>query len=288
MELKIQLPLDILQRRSLFRGLQTPDPDGDESEMQLWYVIYVGNPLQRLRRLTASFPVELIPKEHWAVPSWINSDLFDESAKMLEEQEVQYGPMVSYHQMCRWNSGMFYKHPALQGIRYYWRVEPKVHFFCNIDYDIFRWMNDHNKTYGFTINLYDAPQTIPTLWPETEKFLAAHPEYLHENNAKEWVVDSKRRPEHNIKAHGYSTCHFWSNFEIGDMDFWRSKPYEDYFEHLDRAGGFFYERWGDAPVHSIALGLFEDKSKIHWYGFPNLQSTSNPNRVDRLIVLQVP
>ena len=49
------------------------------------------------------------------------------------------------------------------------------------------------------------------------------------------------------------------------MDFWRSEAYEDYFEHLDRAGGFFYERWGDAPVHSIALGLFEDKSKIHWY-----------------------
>lgn len=49
------------------------------------------------------------------------------------------------------------------------------------------------------------------------------------------------------------------------MDFWRSKPYEDYFEHLDRAGGFFYERWGDAPVHSVALGLFLDKSKIHWF-----------------------
>ncbi len=245
-------------------------------------------PLTPLFSHSDSLPLlELIPKEHWAVPSWINSDLFDESAKMLEEQEVQYGPMVSYHQMCRWNSGMFYKHPALQNIRYYWRVEPKVHFFCDIDYDIFRWMNDHNKTYGFTINLYDAPQTIPTLWPETEKFMAAHPEYLHENNAKEWVVDSKRRPEHNIKAQGYSTCHFWSNFEIGDMDFWRSKPYEDYFEHLDRAGGFFYERWGDAPVHSIALGLFEDKSKIHWYGFPHLPLTWNPKRTGHLTIIQV-
>ena len=199
------------------------------------------------------------------MPNWINSDLFDESAKMLEEQEIQYGPLVSYHQMCRWNSGMFYKHPALKDVRYYWRVEPKVHFFCDIDYDIFRWMHDHNKTYGFTINLYDAPHSIPTLWPETEKFMAAHPEYEHANNAREWVTDSKRRPDHNIKANGYSTCHFWSNFEIADMEFWRSKPYEDYFEHLDRAGGFFYERWGDAPVHSIALGLMEDKSKIHWY-----------------------
>jgi len=223
---------------------------------------------------------EVIPKAHWAVPSWINEDLFHESALMLKEQDIQYGDMVSYHQMCRWNSGLFYKHPALANTKYYWRVEPKVHFFCDVDYDVFRWMQDHNKTYGFTINLYDAPQSIPTLWPETEKFMAEHPEYLHPNNAMDWLTDSSRRPEHNRKANGYSTCHFWSNFEIADMDFWRSKPYEDYFNHLDRAGGFFYERWGDAPVHSIALGLFEDSSKIHWFrdiGYQHIPFFNCPN-----------
>ena len=212
----------------------------------------------------ANCKTELIPKEHWAVPSWINEELFRESALMLKENEIQYADMMSYHQMCRWNSGMFYRHPALRDIQYYWRVEPNVHFFCDVDYDVFRYMSDHNKTYGFTINLYDAPHSIPTLWPESMKFIAAHPEYVNTNNAMDWLTDSKRRPEHNRKANGYSTCHFWTNFEIADMDFWRSQAYEDYFNHLDRAGGFFYERWGDAPVHAIALGLFEDKSKIHW------------------------
>jgi mannosyltransferase len=210
---------------------------------------------------------EVVPKEHWEVPSWINEDLFQESVELLIEQKVQYMEKKSYHQMCRWNSGFFYKHPALLNTRYYWRVEPHVHFFCDIDYDVFAYMQDHNKTYGFTINLYDSPESVSTLWPETEKFIAEHNDYLHKNNAYDWVTDKKRRPEHNLKANGYSTCHFWSNFEIGDMEFWRSKVYEDYFDYLDRAGGFFYERWGDAPVHSIALGLFEDKNKIHWYAW---------------------
>lgn len=208
---------------------------------------------------------ELIPKEHWEVPEWINDDLVRESAQILKDDGVQYASMVSYHQMCRWNSGMFYKHPALKDVRYYWRVEPKVHFFCDVDYDVFAYMQDNNKTYGFTINLYDAPKSIPTLWPETVDFLAEHPEYLAKNNAMDWLTDSSRRPEHNRLANGYSTCHFWSNFEIADMNFWRSQAYEDYFNHLDRAGGFFYERWGDAPVHSLAVGLFEDKNKVHWY-----------------------
>ena len=239
-----------------------------ETKAKCFYGTYLQTESPSSKEKSLTNHTETIPNDHWAVPSWINNDLFQESADILKEQDVQYSNLMSYHQMCRWNSGMFYKHPALAHTRYYWRVEPKVHFFCDVDYDVFRYMEDNNKTYGFTINLYDSPQSIPTLWPETMKFLAAHPEYIHGNNAMNWLKDSARRPEHNEKANGYSTCHFWSNFEIADMEFWRSQAYEDYFNHLDRAGGFFYERWGDAPVHSIALGLFEDASKIHWYSFP--------------------
>lgn len=63
----------------------------------------------------------------------------------------------------------------------------------------------------------------------------------------------------------YNFCHFWSNFEIGDLDFFRSKVYMDYFEHLDKSGGFYYERWGDAPVHTIAVSLFLPRDKIHFF-----------------------
>ncbi|KAK9472765.1 family 15 putative glycosyltransferase [Dipodascopsis tothii] len=208
---------------------------------------------------------EVIPREHWDTPNWINPDLVEISNQILVEDNIQYGTMASYHRMCRWNSGLFYKHPALQDVRWYWRVEPKTKYYCDIDYDVFHYMEDNNKTYGFVINLYDAPQSIRTLWPTTLEFIAEHPEYVHPNNAMDWLVDADKRPNHNKIANGYSTCHFWSNFEIGDMDFFRSDAYDKYFEYLDQSGGFFYERWGDAPVHSIGLGLFLDKAKIHWF-----------------------
>lgn len=38
-----------------------------------------------------------------------------------------------------------------------------------------------------------------------------------------------------------------------------------FFEYLDKAGGFYYERWGDAPVHSIGAALFAKKEQIHWF-----------------------
>ncbi|RQM04604.1 hypothetical protein DH86_00004345, partial [Scytalidium sp. 3C] len=218
--------------------------------------------------------------DHWDVPEWIDEEKFKAAAQVMKAKLVKYASKMSYHQMCRWFSGFFYKHPALKDFRYYWRVEPNIKLFCDIDYDVFRYMQDNNKTYGFTINIYDDPNTIPSLWPETLKFIAEHPEAVSPRNSMDWLTDSSLRPDVNMKANGYSTCHFWSNFEIGDLDFWRSPAYEAYFEHLDRAGGFFYERWGDAPVHSVALGLFEETSKIHWFRDIGYQHTVFSNCPD--------
>jgi alpha 1,2-mannosyltransferase len=47
------------------------------------------------------------------------------------------------------------------------------------------------------------------------------------------------------------------------MDFWRGPAYQAFFAHLESKGGFYYERWGDAPVHSIAAALFQPKSQLH-------------------------
>lgn len=82
----------------------------------------------------------------------------------------------------------------------------------------------------------------------------------------------------------YNLCHFWSNFEIADMNLWRSQEYRDYFEYLDKKGGFYYERWGDAPVHSLAVGLFLNKSQVHYFkdigyrheGFKHCDADASP------------
>src|SRR5437868_12523750 len=69
-----------------------------------------------------------------------------------------------------------------------------------------------------------------------------------------------------IQETDYNLCHFWSNFEIADLNFWRGKAYQKYFEFLDKKGGFYYERWGDAPVHSIAAALLLPRDQIHFFG----------------------
>ncbi|ADJ41761.1 ADL265W-Ap [Eremothecium gossypii ATCC 10895] len=198
-----------------------------------------------------------VPKEHWSFPEWIDQDRAARVRQMMAEKNVIYGDSINYRFMCRYESGLFYRHELLQPYDYYWRVEPEVRFFCDVDYDVFRFMRDNNKKYGFTISIHEYPATIETLWEETRKFMEKHPEHVHPNNMMDFISDDN--------GLSYNMCHFWSNFEIGSLEFLRSKAYSDYFDSLDQAGGFFYERWGDAPVHSIAAALFLDRNEIHHF-----------------------
>lgn len=217
-----------------------------------------------LQHTDSEVKFEHIAKTEWDEPKWIDKKKAKKAGKKLKEEGVRYGDMASYHKMCRWNSGMFYQHKVMDDFDWYWRVEPDTQYYCDIDYDVFAYMEDNDKVYGFTIALFDNPKTVATLWPETKAFLMKNKKMLHKDNALQFLLNPSR-PGHNKAAGGYSTCHFWSNFEIGSVKFFRDEAYAQWFEFLDKQGGFFYERWGDAPVHSVGAGIFANQSQIHWF-----------------------
>lgn len=140
-------------------------------------------------------------------------------------------------------------------------MEPDVKFMCDVDYDPFKVMVEKKLKYGFAISLHEYENTIPNLWETTKQFMEKYPQHIVPANDSEslmnWVT--------NDGGNTYNLCHFWSNFEIASLDFLRSEAYIDYFNHLDKTGGFFYERWGDAPVHSIAAALMLKKSEVHFF-----------------------
>ncbi|KAK0197085.1 glycosyltransferase family 15 protein [Armillaria mellea] len=199
----------------------------------------------------------LIPHDHWYQPETIDEDKASEARADMMKNNVIYGGSVPYRNMCRFNSGFFYRHELLKPYKYYWRVEPDVKFFCDLDYDPFLIMQDQHKVYGFTVSLYEYERTIPTLWAAVREFLEANPGITPEDNAMDFLSDDGGLT--------YNRCHFWSNFEIGDLDLWRGEAYSKFFDFLDSKGGFYYERWGDAPVHSIGAALFARKDQIHFF-----------------------
>lgn len=91
-----------------------------------------------------------------------------------------------------------------------------------------------NQIPGWTLSLFEYESTIMTLWETVKSYIQEHPDDVPADNMLDFIS--------NDHGNTYNLCHFWSNFEIGDLNFWRSDRYLRFFEYLDEKGGFFYER----------------------------------------------
>jgi len=130
-------------------------------------------------------------------------------------------------------------------------------------------MERANKTYGFTIAVKELKETVPNIF----RYASA---YKRNNNLTSkglWEMFTEKKPEKKadlptdkkplpeeilnsepgtsavpeidleaMEGEKYNMCHFWSNFEIARLDWFRSKEYQDFFEMMDRSGGFWMER----------------------------------------------
>jgi mannosyltransferase len=219
-----------------------------------------------------SSPVEFgrINSTMWGYPDWVDHEVAKEGIRKQGDAAIMYGGMESYHHMCRFYSGFFYKHPMLDKYEWYWRVEPEITYFCDITYDPFVEMARANKTYGFTIAVKELKETVPNIFRYAsaykrkfnkkskglwEMFLEPMPEKEEkpsDDRAKtlpDEILETERGHQNiqdidpeTMEGEKYNMCHFWSNFEIARLDWFRSKEYNDFFEMMDRSGGFWMER----------------------------------------------
>ncbi|KAK3304695.1 glycosyltransferase family 15 protein [Chaetomium strumarium] len=260
-----------------------------EAQFNQWFhypVVFLNNEEwdpEFVRDLNASVSgkaiFDVIPKEDWSYPSWVDPAKARQSMAQQDKSGVWNGGKESYHHMCRFYSGTFYTQPALAPFKWYWRLEPGVRYTCAITYDPFVEMARHGKSYGFTIALWEEPNTCPSLFRAVDDFRTQHglpssPTWNAMLDTASWsqqawpvrkLLGLLGRAHHARSGDRWNLCHYWSNFEIADLDFFRGKAYQSLFGHLDRQGGFYHERWGDAPVHSLAVHLLLPPGKLHHF-----------------------
>lgn len=170
-----------------------------------------------------------------------------------EQQElnnVLYGGSRSYRNMCRYQSMSFYKHPLFESYKYTMRMEPGVQYSC--DFDPFLELRENTK-YAFTIALLEYENTIPTLFDTYKKYPLLKYEQA---DLFKFIQGSDD---------GYNRCHFWTNFEVISLDWVRSDEYNSLMEYLDQSGGFYLERWGDAPLRTLAVVETLGVDEVQWY-----------------------
>jgi alpha 1,2-mannosyltransferase len=122
--------------------------------------------------------------------------------------------------MVRFQSGYFFRHPLLDDFEYYWRIDPSVEYFCDIDYDVFQMMKENDYKYGWTMSLTENSDSFGTLWEVILEFMKKYPHYINmdeKNSLTTWLTDDDFL--------NYNGCQFYSNFEVSFFFFFFSSLY---------------------------------------------------------------
>eukprot|EP01062_Namystynia_karyoxenos_P055840 TRINITY_DN4684_c9_g1_i1.p2 TRINITY_DN4684_c9_g1~~TRINITY_DN4684_c9_g1_i1.p2 ORF type:complete len:538 (+),score=146.12 TRINITY_DN4684_c9_g1_i1:110-1615(+) len=147
---------------------------------------------------------------------------------------------------------------ALRPFRWLLRLDTDSAFATEVTLDPFAHLAAQGAVYGYVSACYDSPDFVAGLWHHVQWEMQVlrvgqprHADYVFPTSCRLSVKREKCRFPHPM---------FWTNFEVLDLNFWRSEPVMQFLESTHR--GVFYERWGDAPIRAAAVALFASPKQV--------------------------
>jgi hypothetical protein len=161
---------------------------------------------------------------------------------------------VGYLHMCRFFALMLPTHPLLTLFSFYWRLDAHSYIFGSKPIkDPFEIMEKRRIQYAFVMGNEEGEMFANGLWSFFHQFLDYHclkPSSSFRKTQTGWFG-------------GYSQAIFFTNFAIANVSVFRDHSLiRGWLNKVDHNGGIYRSRWGDAPLHTLALTQFIDRKFI--------------------------
>lgn len=235
-----------------------------------------------------------IPKAYWNMPCGVNrrnmnSYMMERKSRehMMNRSRKSRGRMMGRSkdgcnddkeengmenfspQMDRFLSGFLPKLDSLKDFKYIWNVKPGDELRCNLNFNPFKVMYDEEKIFGFAMTNLNT-ENAEDFWDESVSFFNQCETKPEKSSIGfvEYHEDEKR-----IINDKYNKCNYDSVFSVIDLDFLRTREYQDYFNYLDKTKNFFYQGWDPLSVRTVALSNLVPPEKIKY--FENVGYSSN-------------
>jgi len=191
-----------------------------------------------------SSPSIYVQVVRFRIPAYVNSSLVPRRAGFGARKRS-----IGYRHMCRFHAGGVYDQPLVRspGLQYGWRLDDDSLIRRPIDSDLFRTMRDGGYLYGYRKINHGWSPVDYALWDAVDRYINATPS-LSPTFYRQWPKNAAR---------------FFNNFELSALRVWMSAQYRDYFNFVDRLGGIYYYKWGDAAIKTIAVTLFVPRDRTH-------------------------
>ncbi|KAF9430552.1 Anaphase-promoting complex subunit 2 [Podila epigama] len=216
-----------------------------------WIILSVLPLTERSKSLTAqltkgNMTFATVPRQHHRLPKGI-----DVGTYMAQDRELIFKGVnnkrtaVAVRNDWRYLSGFLAQHPLLDPFEFFWRVDPGLEIYCDIQDDPMLEMKKNQQTFGFSLSTTENGLGVPSAWKFVKEFKKTHSHILPTENSDFFLTRES--------GDEYTTCTFGVQNSIARVDFFRSPQYLEFIDAVDEQGLFYYEKFTDAIVITLAL-----------------------------------
>lgn len=218
-----------------------------------------------------------IDKADFEVPAFLDADKI---ARCIETKPVPYWRNLGYRHMCRFYTKNVWKY--VQGFDYVCRLDSDSIIEEPIDHDIFQWMAEKDLVYASPILHIDCAVTLYGFKDLVSKIVAdlaptkrdvfegmfmkqtiPLKDFRFANFRRFLTVFHDQQPPPMADSMDLHTCmNYYQNMHITKVSFWSRPEVQEAIERIDRSGLIYYARLGDAPIHTVLVGLFAEPSQV--------------------------
>jgi hypothetical protein len=204
-------------------------------------------------KIELSVPPHLLPPNHAPLPDIIPYCSPNSST-------------IGYRHMCMFHATgvhqyLFNPRNGYSDVDYILRLDDDSTFNSPIAYDIFHLMRNTNKKYAFVNTVRDDRNCVRGLWYLASKFLSRS--FSTEEGSLKNTYNLSSESVNFFLNSWESDKVFYNNFELSHVSVWKSSFWKAFMGEVDRSGGVYTLRWGDAPLHTINVLLTLLRSEVH-------------------------
>jgi len=192
-----------------------------------------------------------LPRRAWSYPVHLpfsTSDFFVKEFSM------------GYRHMCRFFGILIFREAHYLGYRWIIRMDSDSHILSPYKENMISFMVQHGYQYGFRMSQSEEAFVI-------RGFSELIVTYLRMFDIQPTFLYDLCNPKNlsGVTDQVWLDFTFYNNFFVTDVKFWISPKVEKFLSFIDRSGGIYSHRWGDADMHTATVSMFMNKSSVYQF-----------------------
>ena len=199
-------------------------------------------PKEKIEDLKLSFPriyfktIEFKPSVDLKIP--VESISFDDKCDFT----------LGYRHMCQFFFSEIRNY--IKEYDWYMRLDDDSFIGSDINYNIFEYLENNNKVYGYVAEI---PEWPPVVVGVDDFFIKIIEDYKLTPHFFDKLLDDKK----------YNLRHFYNNIEVAKLSYFEKDGVKLLTRLVNESGNIYRWRWGDNLLRTILLSITVDQKQIH-------------------------